>query len=65
MEINRIIIYPKDVQRITGRSERYGRKLLCRIKKQYAKDQHQFVSIDEFATYTGLSVDLIRSNLLD
>ena len=65
MELKRIIIYPKDVQRITGRSERYCRKLLCRIKKQYAKEQHQFVSIDDFAGYTGLSTDLIKSYLYE
>ncbi len=33
MKTNRIIIYPKDVQRITGKSDRYGRQLLSKIRK--------------------------------
>ena len=32
MNQKRACIYPKDIQRITGRSERYGRKLLNDIK---------------------------------
>ena len=63
MELTRSIIYPKDVQRITGRSDRYGRKLLDKIKKHNSKEKHQFVTIDEFAGYTGLSTDLIKSYL--
>lgn len=51
---NRICIYPKDIQRITGRSERYGRNLLDKIRISLKKEDHQFVSIDEFCTYTGL-----------
>jgi len=60
MELTRIIIYPKDVQRITGKSERYGRKLINRIKLKNAKEKHHFVSIEEFSEYTGLSVELIK-----
>lgn len=37
MEAKRICIYPKDVQRITGKSERYGRTLLTQIKQHYQK----------------------------
>jgi hypothetical protein len=33
MKTTRICIYPKDIQRITGRSERYGRKQLERIRE--------------------------------
>ncbi|MCE7865187.1 MAG: hypothetical protein DYG99_16765 [Bacteroidetes bacterium CHB5] len=54
MRVNRIIIYPKDVQLITGKSERYGRSLLKRIKAHFKKADHQLVSVEEFCTYTGL-----------
>jgi hypothetical protein len=54
MKVDRIIIYPKDVQRITGKSERYGRTLLRRIKDHFQKDIHQFVTVDEFCSYTGI-----------
>lgn len=59
MEVKRICIYPKDVQRITGRSERYGRMLLSQIKTHYQKEDHQFISIDEFCQYTGLKVEQV------
>ena len=57
--INRIIIYPKDVQRITGKSERYGRQLLSKIRLQLAKESHQFISVEEFCQYTGLKSELV------
>jgi hypothetical protein len=63
METKRIIIYPKDVQRITGKSERYGRSLLRKIKKINDKSDHQFVSLAEFSQYTGLSVEEIATYL--
>ena len=30
--MNRICVYPKDVQIVTGKSERYGRTIIKRIK---------------------------------
>jgi hypothetical protein len=65
MRTNRIIIYPKDVQRITGKSAKYGRSLLNKIRKSNAKKRDQFISISEFAAFTGLSVDEIASFLKD
>jgi hypothetical protein len=65
MKTNRIIIYPKDVMRITGKSERYGRNLLNRIKENKAKAKRTFVSVSEFAEFTGLSVEEIASFLQD
>jgi hypothetical protein len=55
MKIIRACIYPKDIQCITGRSERYGRKLLREIKVHFGKEQHQFVTSEEFdAIYTKI-----------
>ena len=34
---NRIVIYPKDVQNITGRKERAARKLICDISQELGK----------------------------
>jgi hypothetical protein len=61
----RSCIYPKDVQRITGKSERSGRRLLQKIKEELGKQGHQFVTIEEFASYTGLNSDLIREYIID
>lgn len=59
MVTNRICIYPKDIQRITGKSERYGRLLLTKIKECNEKEEHQFVTVDEFCRYTGLKMEQV------
>jgi len=61
----RICIYPKDIQRITGRSERYGRNILSEIKIKLNKEPHQFVTIHEFAAYSGLDLELVMSIITD
>ena len=60
LEQKRVCIYPKDVQRITGKSYRYARLLLIEIKEQLKKEEHQFVSIEEFCLYTGLKLELVN-----
>ena len=57
MEQTRLCISPKDAQRITGTSERYGRMLLQRIKEHFQKEEHQFVTVEEFCQYTGIKRD--------
>jgi transcriptional antiterminator len=61
----RIVIYPKDVQRLTGKSEKSSRELFKKIRLCKAKEKHQFVSIEDFAEFTGISVDLIKQHLTD
>ena len=63
-QTTRLCVYPKDVQRITGKSERYGRMLLLKIKEYLNKEDHQFISIEEFCKYTGLKVDQVQPLLL-
>lgn len=57
LQQTRLCIYPKDVQRITGKSERYGRMLLQKIKQYFEKEEHQFVTLEEFCKYTGFKKD--------
>jgi hypothetical protein len=59
----RIVIYPKDVVQLTGRSERYAQKLLNKIKETFKKAPHQFVTLDEFAEFAGISKDELKNNL--
>jgi hypothetical protein len=54
MEIKRIIIYPKDVECITGQSGRSARKMMATIREKLGKEKHQLVSIREFCDYTGV-----------
>ena len=57
MKTKRLCIFPKDVQCITGKSERYGRQLLADIKVLLHKKPHQFVTVYEFAKYCGLNAE--------
>jgi hypothetical protein len=59
----RLCIYPKDVQRITGKSESYGRLLLKKIKDSLKKEGHQFITVDEFSHYTGIKKEEVLSFL--
>ncbi|HET8838712.1 MAG TPA: hypothetical protein VFM82_06925 [Flavobacteriaceae bacterium] len=63
MKTTRICIYPKDIQRITGRTERFGRNLLAKIKEHFDKQPHQFITIDEFAEYTGINKEEIEKRI--
>ena len=64
-EIKRACIYPKDVQRITGRSDRSARTLLEKIRKELHKNSNQFITVDEFCKYTGISKDIVLNYLID
>ncbi|HVT85816.1 MAG TPA: hypothetical protein VHD35_11495 [Chitinophagaceae bacterium] len=57
----RLCIYPKDVQRITGKSESYGRLLLKKIKSHFKKEEHQVITVDEFCQYMGLKKEDVLS----
>lgn len=59
-EVKRVCIYPKDIQRITGKSYRYSRLLLLEIKKHLNKEEHQFISIVEFCEYSGLKAEHVQ-----
>ena len=63
MKIIRACIYPKDIQCITGRSERYGRKLLNEIKVHFGKEPHQFITSEEFAEYSGIKLEIVTEYL--
>jgi len=62
--MKRVVIYPKDIMIITGKSERYSRYLIQRIKNHLKKEDHQVVSVSEFCEYMGLCSDDIESLLI-
>lgn len=65
VKLNRVCIYAKDVQRITGKSEKSGQRLLNKIRKQLGKQNHQFITSEEFANYAGINVETIEEYLQD
>ena len=58
--MKRIAIYPKDVMRITGKSERYSREILKKIKADLNKEKHQLITIHEFCRYMNISLDEVN-----
>ncbi|HNW97983.1 MAG TPA: hypothetical protein PKK00_06195 [Bacteroidales bacterium] len=62
--MERVCIYPKDIQLITGKSERWGRDIIRKIKQEFNKQEHQLVTIDEFCSYMGLDVATVKQCLI-
>ncbi len=63
MKLKRLIIYPKDIMLITGKSERYSRYLHKRIKKHFNKADHQVLSVQELSDYLGLNSEEVSEML--
>ncbi|WP_234110714.1 hypothetical protein [Chryseobacterium sp. R2A-55] len=61
----RLCIYPKDIQLITGKSERYSRELIHKIKKHLNKPEHQVLTFQEFCTYMGIPHESVKEIIRD
>jgi hypothetical protein len=48
---SKLAIYSKDIQRITKKSEKFGRKLIRKIMEDIMKGKHQPVRITEFCRF--------------
>ncbi len=64
IEAKRVCIYPKDVQILTGKSERSARKIIARLKLIHSKEKHQLVTIKELCDYLGLEEMEVRKLLI-
>jgi hypothetical protein len=60
LQFKRICIYPKDIQRITGKSYRQSARMLKAIKLSYEKQDNELLTIDEFCQYTGLKSEQVE-----
>ncbi len=65
MKTKRICIYAKDIQRITGKSEKTGYRMLGAIRKKLGKKPHQFVTMEEFADFTGIALEDVSLYIKD
>ena len=64
-ENKRLCIYPKDIQRITGKSYRQSIRLLQKIRMKLNKLENEFVSIEEFCQYTSLKIEHVLNLIVD
>jgi hypothetical protein len=60
MQIKRICIYPKDIERITGKSYRQSTRMLQAIRKSHNKLENELVTIEEFCQYAGLKIEQVE-----
>jgi hypothetical protein len=51
---NRLIVYPKDLKQLTGKSLRYCQKLMQRIKLKFGKSKSDLVTRQEVAEFLKL-----------
>jgi len=58
-----MVIYCKDIQTLTGRSESYARKTLAAIRKKWNKQKHELISVEELCSYLGLSEKTVLEHL--
>jgi hypothetical protein len=58
--MTRICTCVKDVQIVTGKSERYARILLATIKNKLGKSKEQVVTIKELCDHLGLDEYEVR-----
>jgi len=55
----RVCIYPKDIQRITGKSYRQSTRLMQKVKNDLNKVENEFLTIEEFCVYAGLKYEQV------
>lgn len=60
----RVVIYAKDVCNITGLRPRASRKLLAAVRQAQNKKPGTFVTVQDFAIYTGIGEETLRTFLI-
>ena len=60
IQIKRICIYPKDIERITGKSYRQSARMLQAVRKSLNKLENELVTIEEFCQYAGLKTEQVE-----
>ena len=57
--MKRLEIIAKDIQLITGKSDRHGRSQIQKIKKIYNKQAHHMLTIEEYCNYKNLEIETV------
>ena len=63
MNIKRCVIYAKDIQRITGRSQRYSHEVIRKIRQMTEKEKGQYITLSEFSEFSGIPKDDLEAYL--
>lgn len=58
--MNRICVYTKDIQQITGKSDKTCRSIMNKIRKHLNKEKYQSITIAEFCNYQGLDIQEVK-----
>ena len=62
--MQRICIVPKDIARLTGKSERSSRLIYAKIMKHYKKEKHHVITVDEMCAYLDIKdVESIKKQI--
>lgn len=59
----RIIIYAKDIEIITGRRSRTAYLLMNKVRAHYNKGQREYITIYEFCSYMKIDERVVREVL--
>jgi len=62
--MNRVCIYPKDIQLITGKSYRQSTRLMQKIRTDLNKKPNEFLTIEEFCSYSGIKYEQLAHLIL-
>jgi hypothetical protein len=61
----RICIYAKDIQLLTGKSERYARKVVAEVRQHYSKSKSQLLTIKEFCDFMHLDEQEVKKAIVN
>ena len=62
---NRIMIYPRDIQNITGKKSRTATRIHNQIKRHYGKMKNDFVTVTELCQYWKIDIETVNAFLVD
>lgn len=61
----RAVIYPRDIENITGCKTRTAQHMLQTMRMVFEKEKFQFITVVEFCAFTGINEELVRECMLD
>lgn len=61
--MSRIILYTKDVQIFTGKSDKHARCLINKIREKYNKPNELPITVYEFCAYLKIDAEMVLRTL--